>query len=92
MGNDEHYKIYYALAVPKLCPSLQLNLPLAENRLGKKISEILTVPAGQSGIDPPFDAQKDKENIPGFCKEVLGAFGKDGRVVPDLLRETRKKS
>jgi hypothetical protein len=39
-----------------------------------------------------YGVRADSEEIPDFCVEVLGAFGSDGRILPDLIADPRKKA
>jgi len=38
------------------------------------------------------NVRQDADHIPDFCTEVMGAFGPDGKIVPDLLTDKRQKT
>jgi hypothetical protein len=82
---DGDYKVYYALAIPKLCPTLEADVDRASKRLGMS-----KVPDVEERI--LWDVERDMREIPGFCKEVLGSFGPKGRVIQDMLRKSQRKN
>jgi hypothetical protein len=43
-------------------------------------------------IDAEHAVREDAKQIKNFCVEVFGAFGKNGTVTPDLLKDLRKKN
>jgi hypothetical protein len=73
-----YYAVYYARLVPGLCPGLVVDQDIVNKRLATPQPEIERL----ASYDPPAD----KAEIKDYCREVLKAFGPNGRVIPDLLR------
>lgn len=48
--------------------------------------------AKMSKRDAEYAVKMDFAEIPNFCEHVLGAFGLDGSIYPDLIRDPRKKT
>jgi hypothetical protein len=78
MSNSEiNFPYYYAIAIPALCDKLEAQVTLTpdlntwEERGIREMARMAAI--------------SDKSEIPNFCVEVLRAFGRDGRVYPNLL-------
>jgi hypothetical protein len=82
---DRNFAFYYALTVPSLCGNLEVTKDLTPHAL-------ITSDELSKRQLANFAAQSDQGEIPNFCKEVLGAYGKNGRVIPDLLRPSSQAS
>lgn len=76
---DVDFSAYYALAVSRLCPSLQPGTELAslDSPPAYRTREVKETAA--------WYAELDKKEIKNFCREALSAFGPGGRVAPNLL-------
>jgi hypothetical protein len=76
---DVDFSAYYAAAALRLCPSLKPGAELAslESLPAYRTREVQEMAA--------WYAELDKREIANFCNEVLVAFGREGRVAPNLL-------
>lgn len=78
------YSLRYALLVPTVCPELAVDRDVISKRLGppKPVLDwfVKTVP------------EHDKTTVKDYCQAVLGSFGPNGRVIPNLLRPASAKN
>jgi hypothetical protein len=76
--NDPEFAFYYVLSVPSRCPGLTIDQDAVNKKLGSRN------PAKERNAR--MDAGYDEAMIKDYCRDVLKAFGPNGRVIPDLLR------
>jgi len=103
---DAVFAGYYALAIPTQCPHLAPNVSAAEAIIragGRAWTKFLLEQPNENyhfaeqGIqitkrEAESAVRLDAGEIKNFCDEVLGAFGNGGRVLPNLIKDPRKKS
>jgi hypothetical protein len=82
-ANDVDFAYHYARAVLRLCPRLKAGPELESKEFGP-----YRTLRGVNDLAESY-VKRDKRRIKGFCNEVLGAFGPNGRVAANMLRAAK---
>jgi hypothetical protein len=105
---DTAFSAYYALALPEHCKDIEVDRKKAEQLIelatltwvqfildtqkGRQSAQDAARTVKRQQISAESAAQQDATEIKGFCEHAADAFGSGGRVVPDLVKDRRKKA